>query len=94
MPFSSARLSARDQRDSFTEDLQSMRVDGRDILVQLLARRDDDGVWRGRLQFTDADAEQSAATAEICRGESEHELWQSVRGLGEHHVRDLYRSLV
>jgi hypothetical protein len=29
----------------------------------------------------------------IARGASEAELWQAVHALGEHHIRDLYRSL-
>jgi hypothetical protein len=32
-------------------------------------------------------------TAEIFRGASEQEMWESVNHLREHHLWDLYRSL-
>ena len=44
--------------------------------------------------FATARASLERETAEIFRGESAQELWQSVSHLREHHVRDLYRSLL
>jgi hypothetical protein len=34
------------------------------------------------------------ATAEIFFGAMEPDLWDSVRDLRDHHIRDLYRSLI
>jgi hypothetical protein len=50
-------------------------------------------MWRGRLLFADEEAGSGRATAEIFCGVSEQDLWQSVHGMREHHLRDLYRSL-
>jgi hypothetical protein len=59
-----------------------------------MLRRDDDGVWRGRLRFVDDDAaRRERRTAEIFCGTSEEELWGAVRQIRDHHLRDLYRSL-
>ena len=38
--------------------------------------------------------EAERATAEIFCAVSEQDLWQSVRDLRDHHLRDLYRSLL
>jgi len=37
------------------------------------------------------ESELAPATAEIFCAESENDLWQSVRDLRDHHIRDLYR---
>ena len=38
--------------------------------------------------------EEERSTAEIFCATSESDLWQSVRDLRDHHLRDLYRSLL
>ncbi len=57
-------------------------------------RREDDGSWRGRLIFGPTETDAAPSTAEILFGASETDLWDSVRDLREHHLRDLYRSVV
>ncbi|HEX9632868.1 MAG TPA: hypothetical protein VGA02_10425 [Gemmatimonadales bacterium] len=57
-------------------------------------RRTPDGVWRGRFLFGGADGLAAEhATAEILCGPTEADLWEAVRDLREHHIRDLYRSI-
>jgi len=45
------------------------------------------------LRFADPDSTRERETAEIFCAESEADLWESVRELRDHHLRDLYRSL-
>jgi hypothetical protein len=59
-----------------------------------MVRRAEDGVWRGRLLFGSDDPQAARATAEILCGLSEADLWEAVRDLREHHIRDLYRSIL
>jgi hypothetical protein len=73
--------------------LPPLRLSDQSIAVHLSARREDDGVWRARLRFIDPHL-RAHDTAEIFCAASEAELWQSVRGLHEHHLRALYLSLV
>jgi len=77
--------------------LEPMLADGHRVWVALVVRTADDGAWRGRLRFTETDElgdlREERLTAEIFHGVTEDDLWASVRALGEHHVRDLYRSL-
>ena len=87
-------IRSRDVSESALYELDPVRVDGRVVAVALSVRFADDGVWRGRLEFQDGEPAARRATAEIFCGPSEDELWQSVRALGEHHVRDLCRSLL
>jgi hypothetical protein len=87
------RGTARDPRDPVLHDLPPVRVDGRLVAVHLSLRRDDMSMWRGWLRFADEEAGTSRATAEIFCAVSEQDLWQSVHGMREHHLRDLYRSL-
>ena len=54
----------------------------------------DDGGYRGRVLFGAQDTEAERTTAEIFCATSEPDLWQSVRDLRDHHLRDLYRSLL
>jgi hypothetical protein len=56
-------------------------------------RRADDGAWRGRLRFSDSASSRERETVEIFCAGSEADLWESVRELRDHHIRDLYRSL-
>jgi len=59
-----------------------------------MVRRSEDGVWRGRILFGGEDPQAAMATAEILCGLSEADLWEAVRDLREHHIRDLYRSIL
>ena len=59
-----------------------------------MVRRTNDNTWRGRVLFGAQDTEAERSTAEIFCATSEPELWQSVRDLRDHHLRDLYRSLL
>jgi hypothetical protein len=93
MPVAQARSSSPDPSEPVLHDLQPVRYDGRDVAVRLAVRRSDDGTWRARLQFTPA-GEPERVTAEIFCATSEQDLWQAVRDLREHHLRDLFRSLV
>jgi hypothetical protein len=93
MPVVQARSSLPDPSEPVLHELQPVRYDGREVAVQLAVRRSDDGTWRARLQFTPA-GEPERLTAEIFCATSEQDLWQAVRDLREHHLRDLFRSLV
>ena len=93
MPVVQARSSLPDPSEPVLHDLQPVRYDGREVAVRLAVRRSEDGIWRARLQFTPA-GDPERMTAEIFCATSEQDLWQAVRDLREHHLRDLYRSLV
>jgi hypothetical protein len=45
------------------------------------------------LIFGATDGPDAPGTADIFCAATESDLWQSVRDLREHHVRDLYRSI-
>ena len=84
----------RDPREPTQHSLDPIRVAGQTIYLSLTIRRDDDGAWRGRLRFVDQDdSRRERRTAEILCGASEEDVWMAVRHLGDHHLRDLYRSL-
>ena len=72
-------------------ELPPLRIADRHIEVLLSVRRDEHGAWRARLRFAEQGIERE--TAEIFCGLSETELWQSVAGLRDHHIRALYLSL-
>ncbi len=93
MPAPQMRSSLPDPSEPVLHDLQPVRYDGAMVTVRLAVRRSEDGIWRGRLQFAPA-GEPELVTAEIFCATSEQDLWQAVRDLREHHLRDLYRSLV
>ncbi|MDH4044776.1 MAG: hypothetical protein OEW06_09980 [Gemmatimonadota bacterium] len=61
--------------------------------MRVEVRRSADGVWRGRFLFGGDDVAAGLATAEILCGPTEADLWEAVRDLREHHIRDLYRSI-
>ncbi len=88
------RTGSRDVREPTLYDLDPIRFTGHAVAVSLSVRFAADSVWRGRLQFVDGESGGEYATAEIFCGASEDDLWQSVRGLREHHIRDLFRSLM
>lgn len=93
MPAQSVHYGQPDPTEPVVHELPPIRYEGDEVPVRLAVRREDDGSWRGRLIFGAPDAEQTPATAEILFGDSETDLWQSVRDLREHHLRDLYRSI-
>ena len=93
MPAQPAR-SLASANSPVVHELPHIRFDGNDIPVRLAVRQTDDGMWRGRVLFGAEDTEAERATAEIFCAASEQDLWESVRDLRDHHLRDLYRSLI
>jgi hypothetical protein len=80
------------QWEQVEHELAPLRVNHHPVALQLGIRRAEDGAWRGWLRFvTPGGAVRQ--TAEIFCAESEAELWQAVRALGDHHLRALYTSL-
>ena len=94
MPAQPARHHLTDARDAVVHDLSPIRFDGQDVVVRLAVRQTADGIWRGRVLFGVQDTELERSTAEIFCAATEQDLWISVRDLREHHLRDLYRSLL
>src|SRR5207237_9345921 len=90
MPAQPARFNAPDSGDAVVHDLPPIRFDGQLIPIRLQVRRSEDGVWRGRVLFGAADTEAERATAELFCAASAPDLWQAVRDLRDHHLRDLY----
>jgi len=88
-----ARPPSRDPREPVQHELDAIRFAGQVVLLSLILRHADDGAWRARIRFLDSDSGRERETAEIFCAESESDLWESVRELRDHHVRDLYRSL-
>ena len=88
-----ARFGAQDAGEPVFHDLAPIRFSGVDVTVRLAVRRAEDGAWRARLIFGAADNVPGQPTAEIFCASTETDLWQAVRDLRDHHVRDLYRSL-
>ena len=80
-------------REPVLHEISPLRLATQQIALLLSVRQDDDGDWCARMLFHAPDRP-VLATAEIFRGRSEAELWQSVRQLPEHHVRALFLSLV
>lgn len=94
MPASSARYGLPDPAEPVIHELPPIRYGGTPVPVRLSVRRAEDGVWRGRFLFGDGDSAEPATTAEILCGPNEADLWEAVRDLREHHIRDLYRSII
>lgn len=94
MPAQSARYGQSDPSDPVVHELPPLRIAGEEVALRLSVRRTEDGVWRARLHFGPGDVDVAPATAEIFCGPSEADLWEAVRDLREHHLRDLYRSVV
>ena len=94
MPAQPARFGSPAPREAVVHDLPAIRFDGQPVAVRLAVRRAEDGIWRGRILFGAEETEHERATAEIFCALSEQDLWQSVRDLRDHHLRDLYRSLL
>jgi len=89
-----ARYNASDSNEAVVHDLPPIRFDGQLIAIRLQVRRSEDGIFRGRVLFGAPDTEAERSTAEIFCATSEPDLWQAVRDLRDHHLRDLYRSLL
>ena len=94
MPAQPARTNAALPQEAVVHDLSPIRFDGQAIDIRLSVRCTPDGIWRGRVMFGAEGTEAERATAEIFCAVSEQDLWQSVRDLRDHHLRDLYRSLL
>jgi hypothetical protein len=94
MPAQPVRYSSAAPSDTVVHDLPPIRFDGQPIDIRLSLRRSDDGIWRGRILFGAEGTEAERTSAEIFCATSEQDLWQSVRDLRDHHLRDLYRSLL
>lgn len=93
MPLPQTRSSVPDPNEPVLHDLAPIRYEGIAIEVRLGVRRSEDGIWRGRLHFVAGGGDTERVTAEIFCATTEQDLWQAVRDLREHHLRDLYRSL-
>jgi len=94
MPAQPVRYSGSVPGEAVAHDLPPIRFDGQLIPIRLFVRRTDDGVWRGHIRYGAPDTEAERSTAEIFCAVSEADLWQAVRDLRDHHLRDLYRSLL
>jgi hypothetical protein len=94
MPAQSVRYGVPDPAEPVVHELPPIRYGGEDVAVRVAVRRSEDGVWRGRFLFGDHDRADARCTAEILCGPSEADLWEAVRDLREHHIRDLYRSIL
>ena len=94
MPANPVRYGTQDPGEPIEHELPSASISGEEVLLRLRVRRAEDGTWRARLMFGEGDADTAASTAEIFCAESENDLWQAVRDLRDHHIRDLYRSIV
>lgn len=93
MPAPQARPYAPGPSEPVVHELPPIRFEGAMISVRLAVRRAEDGTWRARLIFFEASGSTERATAEIFCATSEQDLWQAVRDIRDHHLRDLYRSL-
>ncbi len=93
MPANPVRYGVSNPNEPSIHDLPPIRFAAALIAVRVEVRRAEDGTWRGRLLFFPPSAEAPATTGEILCAASEQELWESVRDLRDHHLRDLYRSL-
>lgn len=89
-----SRYHLPDPGEPVIHELPPIRYGGDNVPLRLALRRADDGTWRGRLLFGVGESTETPSTAEILFGVSEEDLWTSIRDLREHHLRDLYRSLV
>ena len=93
MALAQVRPNAPEPSEPQLHELPPVRCDGLPVAVRLAVRRSDDGIWRARLLFGDGATAPPRATAEIFCATTEQDLWLAVRGLHDHHLRDLYRSL-
>ncbi len=95
MPANSVPRYSRPQPgEPVMHDLPPIRYAEEIVALRLVVRRAEDGSWRGRLLFGSGEAQDAVATAGIFFGATEPDLWDSVKDLRDHHIRDLYRSLM
>ena len=75
-------------------DLPLIPLGNQVVDLRLVIRRAEDATWRGKLVFDCGEGDEAVSTAEIFCAATEPDLWESVRDLRDHHIRDLYRSLL
>ena len=92
MAIQPARPLLPEPQDPQLHDLPPIQFEGRVVAIRLAVRRTEDGIWRARLHFLE-ESETERITAEIFCATTEQDLWQSVRDLRDHNMRDLFRSL-
>ena len=93
MPANPVRYGIPNPSEPTLHDLPPVRFGAALVGVQVELRRTEDGTWRGRLLFSGPSAPAPVTTGDILCGASENDLWESVRALRGHPLRDLYRSL-
>ncbi len=94
MPANQVRYNVPDHAEPTEHELPPATIAGEEVMLRLRIRRAEDGTWRARLIFGSGELGSAPSTAEIFCAESENDLWQAVRDLRDHHIRDLYRSIV
>ncbi len=87
-----ARSGAKKSSEPVAHELAPLRLGNLDVPVRLSMWRGEDQSWRGRLIFRSGTDE--VTTTDIFCAATETDLWDAVRGLRDHHLRDLYRSLI
>lgn len=93
MPLPQVRPVPPEPSEPLLHDLPPIRFEGVMVAVRLAVRRSEDAIWRGRLHFAEAGGDTERVTAEIFCATTEQDLWQAVRDLRDHNLRDLFRSL-
>ena len=93
MPLPQTRPVPPEPSEPLLHDLPPIRFEGAMVAVRLAVRRTDDGIWRARLHFAEGGGDHELVTAEIFCATTEQDLWQAVRDLRDHNLRDLFRSL-
>jgi len=94
VPANPVRYGVQNPADPVLHDLPPIRFGPNLVPLRVEVRRCDDGTWRGRLMFGTAGTDPVVSTGEILAGATDADFWESVRDLRDHHLRDLYRSLV
>lgn len=92
MPLPQVRPMAPEPSEPQLHDLPPIQFEGKSVAIRLAVRRTEDGIWRARLHFLEEN-ETERITAEIFCATTEQDLWQAVRDLRDHNMRDLFRSL-
>lgn len=94
MPANPARYGVPSPAEPSVHDLPPIRFAAELIAIRVEVRRGDDGSWRGRLLFASPESQSALSTGDILCGATENDFWESVRDLRDHHLRDIYRSLL
>jgi hypothetical protein len=94
MPANPLRYGAPNPAEPAVHELPPIRYGTGLVPVRVEVRRSEDGTWRGRLLFGAVADDPPVATGEILYGATDADFWESVRDLRDHHLRDLYRSLI